>query len=199
MTGPVQPVGDPLGRVMTPAWLADEMARIAGIVVPDPYIVVDPCCGHGALLEAALRRFPEAPVTGIDLDPEARGLALHRAGTTRVPQGGDYLQWDDGYRGDLSSVYLINPPYDDVGWRILSKAVAADPEVVVALVPLPWVGHRKARHLIHGERPATIIPILGRPWTRLREAVILVWRGTGIDGGDLPRCVERPKGVRSEP
>ena len=191
---------DPLGRVYTPDWLADEMARIAAIVVPDPYVVVDPCCGDGALLEAALGRFPEAPVTGIDLDPEARGLALHRPGTTRVPQTGDYLQWDDSSRAHLPSIYLINPPYDDVGWRILAKAVAADPEVVVALVPLAWTAHRRGRDLLYGKRPATAIPVLGRPWDRLREAVILVWAGSGLDGWTaLPRCVERPKGVRSEP
>jgi len=186
MTPPVQPVGDPLGRVYTPVWLADEMARIAGIVVPDCYLAVDPCCGQGALMDAAERRWPTAKVVGIDIDPGARGARA------------DYLEWPDAFKGDLPTAYLINPPYDDVGWRILRKAVAADPEVVVALVPLPWIGHQKARGLIHGERPATIIPILGRPWTRLREAVLLVWRGTGIDGGDLPRCVERPKGVRSE-
>ena len=194
---------DPLGRVYTPAWLADEMARIAAIVSPNPRVAVDPGCGGGSLLRAARRQWPGATLIGMDLDPLAEGLKVADRGEVANflrdrGEVANFLRAPLGWQTD-GSAFLVNPPYDKVGMRILKRAVDFDPDVVVGLVPLPWLGLVACRDLLYGERPATAIPVLGRPWDRLREAVILVWRGSDLDRGDLPRCVERPKGVRSEP
>ena len=57
-----------LSQWHTPAWLAKRMVAWAGAVGGR---WLDPACGHGALMLAALEA-PQAPfVTGVDLDPDS--------------------------------------------------------------------------------------------------------------------------------
>lgn len=190
---------DPLGRVYTPEWTADAMAKIVresrwGAELTH---VLDPGCGGGALLAAARRVLPEARLVGFDLDPLAKGLDVANVGHVKSAltiEPGMYGT-AEGDIGDGLAV-LMNPPYDDAGIAILRHVLEVlTPDIVVALVPLSWCCTQELADLVHGDNPATIVPVVGRPWGRLREAVVLVW-GRVIDA---PRVIRRPDGVRAEP
>ena len=86
--------------------LAAESAR--RIATP---LVVDLCCGSGALGMAVLRRVPEAVVHAADLDPVAVACARDNlAGIGTVHQGDLYAALPVELRGHVD-VLLANVPY----------------------------------------------------------------------------------------
>jgi hypothetical protein len=96
------------GVFYTPDWIVD---RIVSSVVRPGDTVLDPACGAGAFLQAALRITPH--VTGIDTDADALRLAAGNA-------PGATLIHADGLTHDCATydVVIGNPPYlsiDDYG------------------------------------------------------------------------------------
>ena len=90
---------DGLDRYYTEPHLADALVGLLDVL--PGHLVVEPSVGRGAFLRAARARACE--VVGIDIDPEAEGLALCRPADRVV---GDLLT--TSIEADW---YLGNPPY----------------------------------------------------------------------------------------
>ena len=110
-----------LGDFQTPAELADEVCRLLAGRGLAPRSLVEPTCGTGSLLLAALDRFPSASAgLGVDVEQayvDALGRAL-------------------GARRDGAKVTLVRASFFDADWTSL---VAALPDPVLAIGNPPWV------------------------------------------------------------
>lgn len=105
----------PQGATYTPKPIVRAMLRWAANYLPHPDRVVDPGVGSARFLVAAGRRFTDASLIGIDIDPLAAMLArahVASAGLARRAQivVGDYREL---VLPDINgrTLYLGNPPY----------------------------------------------------------------------------------------
>ena len=73
-------------------------------------VVVDLCCGSGALGAAVLARVPSAEVHGADLDPVAVRCARRNLPAGQVWEGDLYAALPDHLRG-RADVLVVNAPY----------------------------------------------------------------------------------------
>ncbi|TVQ30952.1 MAG: hypothetical protein EA356_14625, partial [Geminicoccaceae bacterium] len=96
----------------TPAWLSGAMvALLQRLGTGDTAAVLEPGCGHGAFLGAAL---PNWKVTGVELDLTAARIASLRFPQHRVVQD-DFLRWKvDGQPFDAA---IGNVPFADIDVR----------------------------------------------------------------------------------
>ncbi|CAM5305035.1 N-6 DNA methylase [Streptomyces avidinii] len=111
--------------VVTPSRLGDTMAAVAAELRGDAGVghVVDPACGVGGLLSAAVRRWGTRPgmlLTGVEADPVLAGLArarlaleLPRPGSEVVPA--DTLRCPPRLRAP-ADVVLCTPPSNEREW-----------------------------------------------------------------------------------
>lgn len=105
------------GDFQTPRALADSFVEAVGRRCPSPAIVVEPTVGRGAILAAALSRFPSARGLGVDRNPShlrdaERALGADLARVTLVE--GDMFAFD--YSSSVGSMdgpiaILGNPPW----------------------------------------------------------------------------------------
>lgn len=58
------------GDFQTPAALADEVCRLLAAQDFRPATIVEPTCGQGAFVHAALAHFPDAEVVGVEINPQ---------------------------------------------------------------------------------------------------------------------------------
>jgi release factor glutamine methyltransferase len=118
--------GEPLEQIV--GWAAFAGLRIAvepGVFVPRrrtellvslvgagpvPAIVVDLCCGTGAIGAALAARLPDAQVWACDIDPAAIASARRNLPSERVREGDLYDALPDALRGRVD-VVAVNAPY----------------------------------------------------------------------------------------
>lgn len=117
--------GEPLEQVV--GWAAFAGLRIAvdpGVFVPrrrsellvavasrEPAgVVVDLCCGTGAIGAALRARWPEADVHAADIDPAAVACARRNLTPERVHEGDLYDALPDDLRGRID-LLVVNAPY----------------------------------------------------------------------------------------
>jgi hypothetical protein len=113
---PAMPRSRPIDRgdFQTPAELAE---RVAALVPEAPASIVEPTCGAGSLLIAALRRFPDADAVGLELDPThlvACRRALAAAGAGARLRRADFFatDWPALVAGMAEPILVIgNPPW----------------------------------------------------------------------------------------
>jgi hypothetical protein len=106
------------GDFQTPDALADEVVSYATRLAPAPAAILEPSCGSGALLRAALQRFPKARAWGIEIDGEhvarvrARLPAAHRTRATLLQEDFFAVAWP-ALLARLPDPLLIvaNPPW----------------------------------------------------------------------------------------
>jgi hypothetical protein len=151
-----------LGAWQTPAWLAEHLTRaaLARLESPATARVLDPACGEGAFLAAAVRAgVAESQVLGVDLDPVAVAAARQALPGVEVRQG-DAL--GGALKGLSFELVLGNPPWVSYsgrqaerrgrgrggteGWpaahaEFLEQAVTRWSTRLVALVLPAQVGH----------------------------------------------------------
>jgi release factor glutamine methyltransferase len=94
-------------------------------------IVVDLCCGSGALGLAVQRRRPQIALHSADLDPVAVATARDNL-TTPVYEGDLFAALSDALRGRID-VLIANVPYVATGHIPLLPAEARDHEPLIAL------------------------------------------------------------------
>jgi hypothetical protein len=97
-----------LGAWATPAWLVDGVLDVVLAGMPPPRSVLDPACGDGRFLAAAARRWPDAELHGVDVDPDALRDARAALGPAARLHEGDGLRLPDRRGFDL---VVGNPPY----------------------------------------------------------------------------------------
>ncbi|MEU9334958.1 N-6 DNA methylase [Streptomyces sp. NPDC048290] len=137
---------NPRQYTLTPAELADLMARLAG----PARTVLDPACGTGALLRAVDAR-PEQEFHVQDSAPElaaftALRLALHSRAAVRAAVG-DTLR-ADAHPGLRADAVLCHPPFNERNWG--HDELAYDPRWEYGFPArteseLAWVQHALAR------------------------------------------------------
>ena len=156
-----------LSQWHTPAWLAKRMVSWAGAVGGR---WLDPACGHGALMLAALAA-PQAPfVTGVDLDPDSARQAWRacaEGGHSRfATETGDGLVHMSTWAP--VDLVIMNPPYERGLDCDFVEAAMGCSDRVIALVRLAFVAgkDRYSRiwsHVDSGEWGARIAFLPQRP------------------------------------
>jgi SAM-dependent methyltransferase len=183
------------GRAETSPELAAWMAELAGIGAGSS--VLDPACGTGVLLSAALGRGALA-LFGQDRDPDALAVAtalLVAAHGVSATAGGDSLRAPAFERSRVDAV-LCDPPFRDREWGY--EELVDDPRWVYGLPPrgegeLAWVQHCLSR-LRPGGRAVVLLPasVAYRPGGRRIRANLL-------RAGALRAVLEVPGGAGAEP
>ena len=113
---------DALDRYYTPDVVADAFVR--WLQVPAGLTVIEPSVGGGAWARAIRRHAPACHLTGVDLDPGARGLALC-----------DEAIVGDWTTADVPQVGLVvgNPPYGEDAAEHVRRALTVAPVVALLL------------------------------------------------------------------
>lgn len=110
------PVGFEKGQVFTPRFLATWVAVLLKEHLGETWSgnLVDPACGDGELLDAALEQLPNAKLVGMDIDSEASRAAQVRLGKFAVIQTEDMLlspSFNGSRRGFKADALISNPPW----------------------------------------------------------------------------------------
>ncbi|MCW2818219.1 MAG: hemK [Marmoricola sp.] len=120
--------------VFVPRRRTEAMARRAVVLaaaVPRP-VVVDLCCGSGALALVVVRDVPDAEVHAADLDPDAVACARSDLPADRVHEGDLCQALPARLRGRVD-VLVCNAPYVPSGEIALMPVEARDHEHLLAL------------------------------------------------------------------
>lgn len=118
--------------VFVPRRRSALLVRVAVQRLPPAGVVVDLCCGSGALAAAVLARRPDARVHAADLDPAAVRCARRNLPPERVHEGDLFAALPDRLRGRVD-VLLVNAPYVPTDRIALMPPEARDHEHRVAL------------------------------------------------------------------
>lgn len=118
--------------VFVPRRRTELLARLAGDAAGPGSVVVDLCCGTGALGAAVLAVVPLAEVYAADVDPAAVRCARRNLAPDRVFEGDLYDALPDALRGRVD-VIVVNAPYVPTEAIALMPPEARDHEHHVAL------------------------------------------------------------------
>ena len=132
----------PVGAVYTPDWLADHVLDVIGWQPDDD--LLDPTCGDGAFLRAAVRRRIAAGrrdlvagLHGIDIDPAAVSAA--RAAIRELAGAEPEIEVGNALDATGRARFVVgNPPW--VRWSALPPAYAARVKALGAVGRDRWVG-----------------------------------------------------------
>lgn len=131
----------------TPAWCVRAvLPHLASSTV------LDPCCGHGALLDIVADEW-KVPTFGIELDAARAKLAKSRHAVAR----------DDALKVEWPSALVItNPPYN-LAEEFIRKALARKTAFDAAfLLRLNFLGSQK-RAQFHRDNPSDVFVLPRRP------------------------------------
>lgn len=120
------------GDFQTPAHLADAVCRVVARRGLSPAAVIEPTCGRGSFLAAAIKAFPKAAIRGYDCD-SAHVEAARRLTSTHG-------------RADVA--------HSDFFQRNWDAELAAQPEPVLILGNPPWVTNAAVGSLGGANLPA---------------------------------------------
>jgi len=118
--------------VFVPRRRTELLARLAAAAAAPGSVVVDLCCGSGALGAAVLDVATDAEVYAADLDPAAVHCARRNLPPDRVFEGDLYDALPDRLRSRVD-VLVVNAPYVPTGSIALMPPEARDHEHRVAL------------------------------------------------------------------
>ncbi|MCC9606091.1 hypothetical protein LOC68_19625 [Blastopirellula sp. JC732] len=104
------------GDFQTPAALADEVCRLLAAQSFCPATIVEPTCGQGAFVHAALAHFPDAQVIGVEINPAyVEELSKSLQGETRATiELGDFfgVDWQAKLLQFPQPILIVgNPPW----------------------------------------------------------------------------------------
>ena len=118
--------------VFVPRLRTELLVRLAAEAVAPGSVVVDLCCGSGAIGAAVLARCPEVEVYAADVDPVAVACARHNLPPERVFEGDLYDALPVGLVGAVD-VLVVNAPYVPTDAIATMPAEARDHEPRLAL------------------------------------------------------------------
>ncbi|MGA8258115.1 MAG: putative protein N(5)-glutamine methyltransferase, partial [Nocardioides sp.] len=118
--------------VFVPRQRSQLLAELAGRLAPSDGVVVDLCCGSGALLAAVLRRRRDLDGHAVDLDPVATDCARLNLPADRVYLGDLFDPLPDHLRGHVD-VLVVNAPYVPTSAIDQLPSEARDHEHLLAL------------------------------------------------------------------
>jgi SAM-dependent methyltransferase len=194
----IEKYADAAGVSVTPPPVARLMAALAD---PGEGVVLDPACGTGEILAAALDR-GAVRAFGQELDDGLAGLAEIRLRSGRwqaeaAVYAGDSLT-DDTYRGLEADAVVCHPPFASRDWP--QEELAGDARWEYGIPPkaeseLAWVQHALA-HLRPGGRAVLLMPpaVASRASGR-RIRTELLRRGALRAVASLPPGAARPSHI----
>jgi release factor glutamine methyltransferase len=122
-------------RALIPRPETEYLVELAAASAVKPLLIVDLCCGSGALALALKRRFPIARVLGTDISTAALELAEANARRNQLD-----VEWKAGYlfaalpdevRGRID-LLVANPPYvPNSDWNSLPVDVRWEPRIAL--------------------------------------------------------------------
>ncbi|MEU0078799.1 N-6 DNA methylase [Micromonospora tulbaghiae] len=195
-------------HTVTPSWVAKLMISLSGAAGGR---VLDPTCGIGTLLLAALAA-GSTELSGQEINRTAARLAASRlllAGDGARLVVADSLR-ADAFAGELFDAVVCNPPFGDRSWGY--EHLTSDPRWTYGMPPrgepeLAWVQHCLA-HVRPGGRVAILMPAAAasrRAGRRiranllrsgaLRAVISLPGWGTTAPGGPDLWMLRRPDGT----
>jgi len=118
--------------VFVPRQRSSALVRAARAGLAPGDVVVDLCCGTGALGAAMLAAMPGLEVYAADLDPDAVACARRNLPADRVFEGDLYAPLPDALRGRVAAL-VVNAPYVPTDDIALMPPEARDHEHRVAL------------------------------------------------------------------
>lgn len=118
--------------VFVPRRRSALLVDLAARHLPGGGLLVDLCCGSGALAAAVLARRPDVSVHAADLDPGAVRCARTNLPPGRVHEGDLYDALPRDLRGHVD-VLVVNAPYVPTGRIALLPPEARDHEPAAAL------------------------------------------------------------------
>ena len=118
--------------VFVPRRRTELLARLAAQLLPDGGVLVELCCGSGAVAAAVVNRRPDAHVFAADFDDAAVRCAQVNLGTGRVVQGDLYDALPPSLLGAVN-VLAANAPYVPSDEVALMPREARDHEPRLAL------------------------------------------------------------------
>jgi hypothetical protein len=194
----IEKYAEAAGISVTPAPVAGLMAALAG---PGRGIVLDPACGTGETLAAALDH-GAVRACGQELDDALAGLAEIRLRSGRwqaetAVQAGDSLT-GDAYQGLEADAVVCHPPFASRDWP--QEELVGDVRWEYGIPPkgeseLAWVQHALA-HLRPGGRAVLLMPpaVASRPSGR-RIRTELLRHGALRAVASLPPGAARPSHI----
>lgn len=110
------PIGFEKGQVFTPRFLATWVAVLLKEHLGEqwPGNLLDPACGDGELLDAALEQLPYSRLFGMDIDSEASRAAQARLGKSAVIKTEDMLltpYFNERHQNLKFGALISNPPW----------------------------------------------------------------------------------------
>ena len=101
------------GDYQTPAQLATRVAKLIGSLRPVPKSILEPTCGVGNLLFAALEAHSFEVARGLELNPSYAQTAQERLPHAEITQGDFFVQKLDNLFSSLPEprLMLANPPW----------------------------------------------------------------------------------------
>jgi release factor glutamine methyltransferase len=118
--------------VFVPRLRSLALVRVATAGLGPGDVVVDLCCGTGALGALVLRDVPGVEVWAADLDPDAVACARRNLPPDRVLEGDLFAALPTGLRGRVAAV-VCNAPYVPTAQIAAMPAEARDHEHRIAL------------------------------------------------------------------
>ena len=159
----IEPVAKSVGldQFFTPPALADALVHK---LVTDNWwrsgIVLEPSCGHGAFVEAALMNLQPQGVVALDVDPACCELVERKTIASVVCQ--DFLTMKIGENGGPFDLVLGNPPFNQAEKHVRAALdQRASFGIVAFLLRLAFL-ESKERKAFWKENPASKIYVLSQ-------------------------------------
>ncbi|MFT4028501.1 MAG: putative protein N(5)-glutamine methyltransferase [Protaetiibacter sp.] len=118
--------------VFVPRRRSELLVELGLDLLPDDPVVVELCCGTGAIAAAIRARRPDAGVWAVDIDPDAVDVARRNLPPARVLLGELYDPLPEGLRERVNLI-VANAPYVPTGEIAFMPAEAREHEHRVAL------------------------------------------------------------------
>jgi hypothetical protein len=193
---PVHIKGDELGRSYTPQHVAS--AIVGRLYKRGVFMnrVLEPCVGGGAFVDAVQATgCRPCHVTGVDVDPDARGFELCDDRLEMDFTSPAWHAWCYAKAGRTWDLAITNPPFGREVGQPLTLAIVTGmlmvADVAAVLVPLDYLTQKGWAVLI--SECVEVWPIVGRVWDHERGMVVLVWDRRIAHGTALHRPLECPK------
>jgi release factor glutamine methyltransferase len=118
--------------VFVPRWRSELLVEASLATLPDDAVVVELCCGVGAIAAAVRTARPDAEVWASDIDPDAVAVARRNLPPERVREGDLYDALPASLRGRVD-LLIANAPYVPTDEIAFMPTEARDHEHRVAL------------------------------------------------------------------
>lgn len=187
-------VRDALDRYYTPPGVARACVDALELESA-PQRTLEPSIGCGAFARAALERWPDTELWGVDLDPAAAGLQLPDRRRRIVGDWPSVASSFSSHKQACPDLVIGNPPYRDAESHVRA-AIGTGAQAVAFLLRLGFLaGRARGAGLWAEHPPAEVHVLVGRPSfsangrTDSQEYALFVWRSAWLPFARQPPII----------